>query len=189
MHSHGWKQWKTYAHEWLTCKNDWIWTKSPRSNQLLGVNQHLRVTSNSWLTIFFLHFFMSLTWASYMHHEKGIFYDFLMFFIVFNNASTVSLSRSLREAILYPKRENVLTSRYLCTKSFFCSSDSVSGGSPNARIWSVALGSNLTLLRRLTCRSFAFELSVGEYWEILLQKSVKLDMPDMCNGGVLDNDH
>ena len=171
MHSHGWKQWKTYAHEWLTCKNDWIWTKSPRSNQLLGVNQHLRVTSNSWLTVFFLHEpYMSLLYAPW----KGYFYDFLMFFIVFNNTSTVSLSRSLCEAILYPKRENVLTSRYLCTKSFFCSSDSVSGGSPNARIWSVALGSNLTLLRRLTCRSFAFELSVGEYWEILLKKKCQV---------------
>ena len=60
-------------------------TLSARSSQLLGVNQHLRVTSNCRPTNIFLHFYKSLIWAFRAHDNKGTFLgapffdDFWMF--------------------------------------------------------------------------------------------------------------
>ena len=58
--------------------------------------------------------------------------------------------------------EIILTSMYFLTRSSFCSSLSSLLGSPSFRISIVCFGSNLTFVRRVTARSNALEVSLGE---------------------------
>ena len=58
---------------------------------------------------------------------------------------------------------------YFCTKSSFCCSSSTADGSPNLSMSIVAFGLKMTLFLRLTWRSNALEVSVGEYCDNFLQ--------------------
>ena len=66
-------------------KTGWIYSKSLRSNQLLGVDQRLGVTPKRKKNNHFcLHSYESLTWASRTHDEKSMFLIILEHFLSFS---------------------------------------------------------------------------------------------------------
>ena len=65
---------------------------------------------------------------------------------------------------------------YFLTRSSLCSSSGLAGGSPSFKISMVWRGLNFTLDRRLTWRSNALEVSLGEYCDNFLQKSYSIQL-------------